>query len=427
MADGPLNIEVLADPATCRASGSGVDDLAKGVGGLGSAFGGTGGSSESFWQGGAGPAFREKMNNAKGNADQVERAAAGAARALKTFADEIDTVKARMAQAKQVASGAGLTVSDTEIQPPGPAPAAPPQGPVAPQDQAAHDQASAEHQRQVTAFNEAAATVNDARGKERSAHENLKRAASDNSSTLDTLKTTGETVLSKSIALVGGLSGASHKLLQSAEKSQALGTWATAMLVDPSKLSAEQKTALQQLQRTGYAEAAKAGFQKTQIDSMIGKLPGKLRTTLRYNASDLAKSALSLDKDIPDGFQKGIPVLKRLPLVGTAVTGLTTWGDIASGADPAKSVEKAVGGTAAGMAVSSGLEAGVGAAAAAGMAVPGPGWVVAGGIVGGFAAAEGVNYVVDHYGDQINHAAGEVGHAVGDAGKSVGKFVGNLF
>ncbi|QWF80057.1 hypothetical protein HUW46_03472 [Amycolatopsis sp. CA-230715] len=432
MADGPLSIEVLGDPATCHTSATGLEALSKGVGGLASACASTGGSSEAFWHGGAGPAFRGVMANGKANAGQVEQAATTGARALHAFADEINTVKARMSQAKQVASAAGLTVSETEIQPPGPAPGpgpAPlPYGPVLATVQQEHDQATArqqaavdEYNRRTAAFNEATATVNDARGKERAAHEALQRAANDNTSSIDGLRTTGQTVLSKAVAISGGLSSASHTLLMAADKNRMLGTLASALLVNTDGMDVQQKLALATARRVAYREAAKSGFQQAKVGAVVDKLlPKWAQNTLRANASSELIRLFKLQDGVPEAFQKPLPILKRIPIVGTVVTAGTTAADIlVGGADPQKSIAKAVGTTVGGMAVSAGIDVAVGAAATAGLAVPGPGWVLAGTLMAGVGVAEGVGWVVDH--------ADEIGDAVGDAAKAVGDFFGKIF
>ncbi|WP_215548291.1 hypothetical protein [Amycolatopsis sp. CA-230715] len=372
------------------------------------------------------------MANGKANAGQVEQAATTGARALHAFADEINTVKARMSQAKQVASAAGLTVSETEIQPPGPAPGpgpAPlPYGPVLATVQQEHDQATArqqaavdEYNRRTAAFNEATATVNDARGKERAAHEALQRAANDNTSSIDGLRTTGQTVLSKAVAISGGLSSASHTLLMAADKNRMLGTLASALLVNTDGMDVQQKLALATARRVAYREAAKSGFQQAKVGAVVDKLlPKWAQNTLRANASSELIRLFKLQDGVPEAFQKPLPILKRIPIVGTVVTAGTTAADIlVGGADPQKSIAKAVGTTVGGMAVSAGIDVAVGAAATAGLAVPGPGWVLAGTLMAGVGVAEGVGWVVDH--------ADEIGDAVGDAAKAVGDFFGKIF
>ncbi len=440
VSDGPLNIEVVGDSESCRANVSWLNALHEGVGRLVTAFTRTAGESESFWHGAAGDTFRGHMANAKGNATQVEDAVSTLSRALSTFADELDTVKSRMNQAREVAAHAGLTVTNTEILPPsaGPGPAPPaPTGNVSPQQVQEHDNAVSQHnaavathQQQVAAFNEVSATVLQARGKEKAAHEALQGTTKQHQDLLDKLKTYGQMPLSKAVALTGGLSGASQKLLNSANKSKGLAVLATALRSNPS-LSPEANTALQEAQQELFEKMYKDQADRAGIERIIGVLPQSVRGVLTLNASDLVKKLGGIDQNIPEAFQKGLPVLKRLPVVGTALTAFFAANDISDGKDPVKTTENAVGGTAASMGVSAGIEAAVGAAEAAGLAVPGPGWVVSGTLALGTAAAFGVGYVVDHYGDQINHAVGSaadgVGHAAEGAAKKVERFVGDLF
>ena len=84
MTDGPLNISVEAEPATCRASAKSLDGLSKGSGSLVDAFGKSADESE-FWVGEAGEAFRGVTNNAKDNSHQVEQNAERLSRALTEF------------------------------------------------------------------------------------------------------------------------------------------------------------------------------------------------------------------------------------------------------------------------------------------------------------------------------------------------------
>ena len=440
MGDQPINIEVVGDSESCRTSAAWLRTLAKGMGDLASTFARTGGQSESFWHGAASDAFRGSMSNARSNASQVEEVASTSAQALSGFAEDLDTVKRRIDQAKQVAAGAGLTVTDKEIQPPDAGPGAGPQTPpgnASPQQLQEHDQAVqqhnaavAAHHAKVAAFNEVSGTVSEARGKERAAHDALQAATKKQDETLGALKTYGTMALTKSVALVGGLTSASKTLLESSEKNQALATLATALRASPT-LPAEADAALKSVQQELFESAYKDGVKRDSLEKIIGKMPEGTRRLFTLNASDVVKKLGGIDKGIPAAFQEGLPVLKRLPIAGTLLTAGTAAIDIHEGKDPVKTTENAVGGTAAAIGVSAGVDGAVAAATAAGLAVPGPGWVAAGTLVLGTAAAYGVGYVVDNYGDQINHAVGSaassVGDAVGGAAKGVGHFAGDLF
>jgi hypothetical protein len=190
-------------------------------------------------------------------------------RALTRFADELDTVTSRMTQARQVASEAGLVVTDKEILPPAAGPGAAPQAPsgaMSPQQEQRYaalvGQYNAElvaHRSKVAAFDEVTGTVSDARGKERAAHDALLSATKQHSETLDTLRTYGATALSKSVALVGGLAGASQKLLESSERSRLLATLATALRASPT-LPAGADGWLKSAQAELFEKVYKDGF-----------------------------------------------------------------------------------------------------------------------------------------------------------------------
>lgn len=440
MGEQALNIEVVGDSDSCRTNAAWLKSLSHGVGELESAFARTGPQSESFWHGTASDAFRDSMANAKGNASQVVDVASKSGQALSKFADDLDTVKSRMNQAKQVASRAGLTVTDKEIQPPDAGPGAAPQAPTGnvnpeqteqhAQAVSQHDAAVGAHQAKVAAFNEVSGTVSAARGQERAAHEALQSAVKKHSGTLDTLKTCGKTALQKSVSLTGGLAGASEKLLNSSQKNMAMATLATALRASPS-MPAGADGVLKDAQQELFGKAYKDGIDRAGVEKVIGKMPEGVRGALTLNASDITKKAFGIEKNIPGAFQKGIPVLKRIPVVGTALTAGIAGLDISQGKDPVKTTENAVGGTAASMGAMAGVDGAIVAAEAAGLAVPGPGWVVAGGLAVGTAAAYGVGYVVDNYGDQINHAVGDAasatGDAIGSAATGVGHFANDLF
>ena len=169
MPEQALNTEVVGDPASCRSNANWLKSLGHGVDDLQAAFGRTGSQSETFWHGAASEGFRHSMANSKANAQHVADAATKAAQALSKFADELDTVRSRMDQARQVASTAGLKVTDKEIQPPD-------AGPNAAQEPEGVDRANtgdADHQAKVAAFNEVSGTISAARGDERAAHEAL--------------------------------------------------------------------------------------------------------------------------------------------------------------------------------------------------------------------------------------------------------------
>ncbi|MFD0486097.1 alpha/beta hydrolase [Saccharopolyspora erythraea] len=143
------------------------------------------GKAEGGWEGRASAAFQGFAAQQGGDGDALAGLFPRFGQACTVWADEIDTVKARMEQAKQVATEGQLMVFGDSIYPPKPFTGAPP-GPVDPrvpgaedranQQSAQYEAAKALHAKQEAAFAEAQATVAQARGMEKVAHETLSRS-----------------------------------------------------------------------------------------------------------------------------------------------------------------------------------------------------------------------------------------------------------
>lgn len=140
--------------------------------------------SESSYEGAAGDALRNDLNQQVSGIDDFTQKVDKVRDALNTFRDEMNTVKQRMEQAHAVAAQGGCQVAGDTIVDPGPAPQpsglAAASGPIPPEQAhahadavQAHQAAAADHARKVKAFNEAKATVDDARQKENDAHDGL--------------------------------------------------------------------------------------------------------------------------------------------------------------------------------------------------------------------------------------------------------------
>jgi uncharacterized protein YukE len=87
------------------------------------------GESESEWVGSSGEAFRVTMDEVIRKVDELSLNAGGIAAVLDRYADELDSVKAMMQSARDLAREGGLVVVAAVIEPPGPAPVAPEQLP----------------------------------------------------------------------------------------------------------------------------------------------------------------------------------------------------------------------------------------------------------------------------------------------------------
>ena len=196
-----LNTFVAGNPGSVRASadairktGAGVEDTAEG-------WHRSRSRSEAVWEGQAADGFRESAGRNGKDADSLADLFARMAGAMTVFADDLDTVKARMEQAKQAAHEGKLTVQPNAIQPPAASPTGPPeplQGRASAADNAAHSQASADfqaaqalHGQQQAAYAEAQAIVAEARQIEQAAHVKLTDALNATSNGLGGLTQSG--------------------------------------------------------------------------------------------------------------------------------------------------------------------------------------------------------------------------------------------
>jgi uncharacterized protein YukE len=198
-----LDTQVDGDTGTVRTAADGIGTLGGGLSDAGAGFSSAMGQSESQWSGSAGDAFRGKITSAQ----QATRLAATAThqvhQAMHTFADQMDQVKATMAQAKSIASGAGLTVTGDSIQQPKP-PATPPSAcytrSAATQLAARFHAAAAKYQRQAAAYRHAEQLIKQARQEEQQAHAALQKETSEAENLFSELKDdkywiAGDTVL----------------------------------------------------------------------------------------------------------------------------------------------------------------------------------------------------------------------------------------
>lgn len=117
-----LDTQVHADPAACRITGWWLRDVADRVYDVGTVLQRATIESETVWTGAEATTFREHLRTGRRDADELSWAMRRCGDALVGFAADVDTVLARMDQARAVAAVAGLTVTPTGIEPPGPSP-----------------------------------------------------------------------------------------------------------------------------------------------------------------------------------------------------------------------------------------------------------------------------------------------------------------
>lgn len=176
-----LNTYVAGNPGSVRASADAIRKTGTGVDATADGWHRARSRSEAIWEGEAADGFRDSANRNGRDADALADLFTRLAGAVTVFADDLDTVRARMEHAKQAARDGELTVHSNAIQPPAAAPAAPPEPPRDPasaaestaQPQAVFQAAQALQAKQQAAFAEAQAIVSEARKVEQAAHVKL--------------------------------------------------------------------------------------------------------------------------------------------------------------------------------------------------------------------------------------------------------------
>lgn len=380
----PLDIMVKGDPGSIWATTTWLGTTSASVHDTGTQVYGARGDSESEWLGEAGDGFRGVMTGVGGKVDELAGDLGATREALTVHADDLDTVKSRMAQAREIAAAAGLPTSETAISEPGPAPATPAplptDRPATAGEQQAHaiaTQAQSAHGTQVQAYNQAATTVADGQAQ--------------------------KSPFSVA-ALAGGLAAASvDRTSKFRAKAQMFADRAAqrAGLARSGGIWNFVKNTVSKEYNLYKQNAALAKATPTAWSRGLDKLPGWAKTGLTKNLSRTA------------------PVLRRVPVVGAVITAAGIGTDIAMGKNAVQSTVSGVSSLAAGAAV--------------GAAIGGPVGLVAGAVVGA-----GVGFVIDEWGDDIARGVGEAAgwandkvsgaaDAVGDAVGGAAKKIGGLF
>lgn len=395
-----VDLQVQGDPDSVRSTAHGMSALGGAIEDAGAGFGQASAASESSWLGTAGDAFRSRI----GTARQAASAAASATRrmstALHTFADRMTTVKAEVARAKSIASGAGLQVSGESIQEPTPPPA-PPAACYTPQAAAAiaHQQAAAEakYRRQVRAYQQAEKLVTEARELERTAHQEVTEVAEEERGVLAELNhekywLTGETA-------TGVVAKALEQRATWAKRTQELG-----LLYDRLSRAAAESEA--PLARTVLSAAA------GHVLDGAADAASRTTTNAKLSADIAPESTLGrFASHLPAGLaaaQTAVEVAEARGTKGKVIAGTTGVASYAAG-------EAAAG------AAASALEGVSIAAAPETMGLS----LVAGGV------AFGTGMAVEHFGppvyDWTTHAAGDIAGVVthpGDTISSIGHALG---
>lgn len=343
-----------------------------------------------MWQGGSGEALRAKLGDAQGEVDELSVQMERAGRALGDFSVALDGVRARLDQARTVASTAGLEVTDTIIVPPG---EAPPPPPVDVPEDPALTQARTVHTAQVSAWNEAVETVADARNQESDAHDRLVTAT-------NTPKGLADTVNTRNLAFagIGAASGIPtsivserNKWVQQAERHHRLASWANEA-IRGGRLPAEGRISVASMRamEREFGASALRGVDRAASNSAV------LERTI---GSVAANFLLDTDPAAPRSTATGV-ARGALRSAGWVGAGAQAWMDIADGKPPDQAIISAGASTIAGGVVTSALLAAAPAAIAGG-----PVTLAAVGV--GIVVSMGVGYVVDNHYDEMKDFVGD--------------------
>ncbi|MER5392696.1 putative T7SS-secreted protein [Saccharopolyspora sp. NPDC002686] len=380
---------VAGDIGSCRSTAAWLNSVSGGVHEIGTSLHRARADSESCWSGQAGDAFRNVMKVNGTDADELAEQVTVVKKALEKFADELDTVKRRIDQAREVAASKGLTVTPTTIEGPGPAPRNPARNGPGYRSMPAEKRAEiegvdaahlAEHEAKVRAFQDAQMAVDAARRDEKAAHATLASSMKIHKTFLETLSPSSWT---SQVSLAASTYSASHTaanaLAARAREEKALAEASRQLLKDPNLPQAERTKALASFLQSSANESAatRAAGSNARIDKVIPG-PGWAKSAVGYS-------------------------FKGVGITGAAMSALSAYEAIKAGKDPGRVV------TTTGAQIATGTAIGaLGSALAAGGYVSGA--VATGGVlVAGTVVTAGVGYVVDHHYDDIKDGVHDAG------------------
>lgn len=384
-----IDLAVYGDPAACLRASTDVADAAGGISSAITGLGSVKSASESAWTGGAADAFRTKITDTRTDVSELEQRLTRVSAALEGFAGELAAVRSRMAEARQVAAGAGLTVAGDQVE-----------TPTQPTGDATDAQVTA-HNDEVIAYNNALGIAEGAREKEEAAHTRL-------SSELEAAAGDGwlETLLEKlGFSPPDNLGGTGQALWGLGLGGMGLGLAADWMI--------KGRYGVFQPRVTGrFGSTSGMSF----LDRTRAAARGDSWHAKAYKADARGKWATA-----------GKVAKYGGAAVSFATSGFSQWQEDAD--DPSLSTSERAGragtvGATTAAGAWAGAEVGAWAGGAIGTAIcPGVGTVIGGavgGLVGGFAGSELGGWV----GDQVKDVGGEVTEAVtdfaGDAGDAIG-------
>lgn len=390
-----LDTQVFGEPGEVRALGEWLTSTSSTVHDGGEVLYRVRDEAESVWRGPAGAAFRGHIGRGGQDADDLTESVESAGGAVVDFAEELETVRDRMTQARFVAADAGLAVTPTGIQEPGPAPVAPQNSGGDLQVIQDHANAVAAHERKVTAWTEVQSSVGQARDTERGAHETLARTIRQHGTLWADIKQNRFFLTADALTgSAGGLHAARNKWTMRAPQFRAVATQAQNLLNSSMSQAGRNQAIRIMLQRSAAADdAARAAASNARLLRPLGS---------RARGQGLLEVA---GRNV-----KGVPV------VGSLITAGQISYDIHSGKDVDRSIASGVAGLAAGTLATNATLLAVGAAG-------GP--VTLGAVAVGIGASMVVGWAVDEYWDDIEDSG--VGRAVGGAVDGTKDFLGKIF
>ncbi|MBE9374811.1 hypothetical protein IQ251_10180 [Saccharopolyspora sp. HNM0983] len=351
---GELDTDVLDEPDTCRRTAGWLGKLADGISEVADSMNQQRSSSEGFWTGTAADAARGELGRHATNADELEGGIKKVRSALAVFADEIDTVKSRMGDARDVARGAGLVINGTKILPPKPSPA----------DPAGESGAPDGADMKQKAFRAAGETVADARTKQEEAHRKLEGELKSPYETFNTIKTHVMRAVTGGLAAVKTSTDSAAALVDKAHtlEGRAKEMDKMARVADHSSDAAKTKV------------AAMTTRAKGKVANMHAEKTGRLSRKIGERGSNFVAADASRYVKGGSKIARGAgSVLRGLPYVGTVATVGSEASDYATGTDTAGEAAADAGASLTGGAVGGAV------GAAAGSAIcPGVGTVVGG-------------------------------------------------
>lgn len=357
----PINIKIEGNPESIRSAGRWLrSSLSAGVEDCITQVYRAHGDSESGWQGEAGNACRAKMSSGGKKADELAADSDRTGQSFEVYADDLQTAKAGMDRARQIALDAGLEVTDTQILDPGEGPTllAGADGTVSPQVAQEFQAAQQAHQQKVTAYNAAAGEASRAQGILDGAKGNMRSFISD--------------CWNKRYFIASDFVNSSVGALAAKQKS---------ILLRQADFHLEQA-------RRHEQHYLKAGDPKTRA----------LNNRLAYD--EFIKGEKLRSGTLAAGRRIG----SKIPIVGLGITAAGIGYDIHSGKPPAKAIFSGLG--------SAGIAAGVG------FAIGGPVGALVGvgvGVLAGYGLDKAYDALPEGVTNKIEEGTKAAGDALGDA------------